>query len=182
NLAALGTDDEKYKRDLKFKDRLTGLLLRAQIGFDYRKPLITENTYRNTIIRTATGKGAVTHLDGAWFKQELWVKANKLVVDCIGLLARIGFLPKAEVEECKTALKTNIQQLCILLPSQKGRNPEHPEICLDKDTKIKVGRSLDKALETINAYIAGIENPPDDPSEILTAEGNIVVSTQQPPR
>jgi hypothetical protein len=165
NLAALGTNDEKYKRDLKFKDRLTGLLLRAQIGFDYRRPeVITGTTYRNTIIRTATGKGFRTHFRNKVLKSDAWKEANTLVTECPGLLARIGFSQKEAVQGYINTLHGKIQRLCNLLPFNE----------LDEKTEIKVGRSLYRALETIEAYRNGEKDLPNDPIEILDHDGTII--------
>ncbi|MDR0968528.1 MAG: hypothetical protein LBL99_02740 [Holosporaceae bacterium] len=161
----------KIKRNKLFKVRLLNLLMRAYFGYDYRRP---ENRARevfsNTISRTAMGMGVNTHgvtgatvelTDGATIKGRLkkWEKANDIATECFILLTLEGF-GRHIAEE----LKTQINDMRRLLPTGD----------LDADTKNKVGRTLDKMLETVDAYIAepaalpaddvGIAGAPEPPA------------------
>jgi hypothetical protein len=95
-------------------------------------------------------------------KHEDWKQANNLVNECIGLISTIGSLSDTELDACKQGIKTRVNEICSLIPVNKGDSATNQDAELVGPAKNKVGMTLRKALETIDAYINGSEMPQDD--------------------
>jgi hypothetical protein len=164
NLATLGKQGREHRRTLRFKDRLTFLLLRALTGFDYRQQEVTKEAPKHTIHRIAKGKQFAKHLENKYSGgKPIWTGANTLVFECLGLLACVGVLDNEGLRGQMADLTSKLTELCRKLPTRENTDVGYH---LDATTRIKIGRSLDKALETMKAYNEGAEEPPADPFEI----------------
>jgi hypothetical protein len=165
NVENLESLSAEQLRQLAFRQRLIGLLVRAHTGVDYRNLANTnKDTYSNTILSTAKGLGADTHGIRADEKLTMdrrkWEVVNRDISVCIASIAN-------NLEENKTRIRDMIVKMCALLPIRL-RGEEYREGLLDKKTEERVGKSLIRALETIEVYINDPHSiPPQDvPFEI----------------
>jgi hypothetical protein len=170
-------------RDKIFKDRLIALLRRAQTGVDYRDSRTDPNAEKDAISQKT---GFVFFTKGV--SRDDWAKAIVLIDLCVELLSRRDLLSEIElftpdnVRDIANALDARIgsgnavvntwnelvehfqivndpipwiiNYLCRLLPASDLKGD---------GKKIKIGGSLQKALNTIGAYKDKARPLPSDP-------------------
>jgi hypothetical protein len=152
-----------------FRHRIIGLLIRARDGYDYRDPFNHEKYInRFTISRSANGAFSKQH----GFPKANWEKVNRDIAECIEQLSKLRSLSRetqSEWESIAKKIKEMNEQL-YFDNFVKDLSENEKEF---KVRKIKVGRSLLRALETIVAYMQKEEQLPDDPPEIIDDAGEI---------
>jgi hypothetical protein len=166
DVADLQTLSAERLRQLAFRQRLIGLLVRAHTGVDYRDLAKTnKDTYRNTILSTANSFfGTDTHGIRAderfTMDKRKWEIVNRDISLCIASIA-------TNLEGNKEEIRESIRRMCALLPIRL-RGESYEDGVLDAKTEERVGKSLIKALETIEIYINDPQSlpPPDGPFEI----------------
>jgi hypothetical protein len=166
DVAGLQTLSAERLRQLAFRQRLIGLLVRAHTGVDYRDLAKTnKDTYCNTILSIANRFLGIfnTHgivADSGLMDVRAWEMANRIISKCMALIAD-------DLEKNKEEIRENIRIMCALLPIRL-RGESYRNGILDAKTEERVGKSLIKALETIEIYINDPQSlpPPDGPFEI----------------
>jgi hypothetical protein len=181
----LGLTVAEYNKYIEFRERIIDLLTRAQTGYDYRlldaifgRGLHKELLYaqREYTIAGISSNMLNTYSSGITLSD--WREAGNLVIGCIGLLKGIGVsVQKADMPKVTYDIECLIRQIRQLLPVKdttdrpKGKKNGH----IKKEPRVLVGRSIDKALETIQAFrkvVSGEEiQIPYDPFEVAVEKG-----------
>jgi hypothetical protein len=155
-----------------FRHRLIGLLVRAKDGYDYRLPFNHEEYMKRfTVSRTADGVFTQQH----GFPKEDWLQVKGLIDECIELLSGIGPVTAANREQWNV-ISSKITQMFGILNFNRFSKDTTENKQEYAARKIKVGRTLQKLLDTIGAYLAE-EELPLDPPEIINNEENLEVVT-----
>jgi hypothetical protein len=159
---------QEYNECIKFRDRLVDLLNRAHtgndarlIGFQLANKLdkdILDQQQNYSIAGIATNL-VFKHSSGQ-VTLDNWKQANREIRLCINKVNSIGYIPKSAMPEMVGEIEKMIRHLRVLLPVRKKTRTNVNELsgCLYAETRVLVGRSLDKSLETVlvlKEYIEG---------------------------
>ncbi|MDR3180041.1 MAG: hypothetical protein LBT70_04040 [Holosporaceae bacterium] len=158
-----------------FRHRLIGLLVRAKDGYDYRIPLNHEEYMKRfTVSNAARGTWKTQH----GFSQKAWKTVESDISQCLEQLGKVRPLSRETPSDWKN-IADKIQNMNELLPFdsfQKRISDTDKEFYA---RKIKIARTLEKALETIQAYMIKNSELPEDPYEIIGDDGKPQTVTQQ---
>jgi hypothetical protein len=182
----LGLTVAEYNNYIEFRERIIDLLTRAQTGYDYRllNVIFGHGLHKDLQYaqREYTIAGIASNNVRAYSTGDItlgdWREANSLVIQCIGLLKGIGVsVNKADMPRVTYDIECLIRRIRQLLPVKdttvrpKNRGSGH----LNKGPRVLVGRSIDKALEAIQAFRRRVEGEeiqiPEDPFEVAVEKG-----------